>query len=107
MATEFADCPECGAGVSLVTNPTKCYKCGTAIYRRNPDPEPAEAPASEHYQRLPVQPIELTRHMGFLDGNVVKYVARFREKNGLEDLHKAQFYLEQLIAKEYPNGEDD
>ena len=37
---------------------------------------------------------------GFIKGNVLKYVARERHKNGLEDLKKARFYLDYLITKE-------
>ena len=35
--------------------------------------------------------------MSFLEGNVVKYVTRYKMKNGLEDLKKAQWYLNRLI----------
>lgn len=35
--------------------------------------------------------------MGFLEGNVLKYLLRHKKKNGLEDLRKAQWYLERLI----------
>ena len=35
---------------------------------------------------------------GYLVGNIVKYVSRYREKNGVEDLKKAQWYLESLIS---------
>ena len=38
--------------------------------------------------------------MNYLEGNVVKYISRYKMKNGLEDLHKAKWYLERLI-KEY------
>ena len=34
---------------------------------------------------------------GFLKGNVQKYVWRYKEKNGLEDLKKAQWYLDRLV----------
>lgn len=34
---------------------------------------------------------------GYCKGNVMKYVWRFREKNGLEDLKKAQVYLGWMI----------
>lgn len=34
-----------------------------------------------------------------LQGNILKYVIRYRHKNGLEDLKKAQWYLNRLIAK--------
>jgi hypothetical protein len=35
---------------------------------------------------------------GFLKGNVQKYVWRYSQKNGVEDLKKAKWYLERLIA---------
>lgn len=38
-------------------------------------------------------------NMGFLDGNVLKYLLRHRKKNGLEDLKKAKWYLERLISQ--------
>jgi hypothetical protein len=38
--------------------------------------------------------------LGYLDGNVVKYVSRWRKKGGLADLKKAQHYLEKLIENE-------
>ena len=34
-------------------------------------------------------------------GNVIKYISRYKLKNGLEDLRKAQKYLELLIDREY------
>lgn len=37
---------------------------------------------------------------GFFIGNVIKYVSRYKEKNGIEDLEKAMFYLEKLIELE-------
>ena len=35
---------------------------------------------------------------GFLKGNVQKYVWRYAQKNGVEDLKKAKWYLERLIT---------
>ena len=34
---------------------------------------------------------------GYLTGNIIKYMWRWKRKNGLEDLKKAQWYLERLI----------
>lgn len=34
---------------------------------------------------------------GFLEGNIIKYVLRYKNKNGLEDLKKANWYLNYLI----------
>lgn len=35
---------------------------------------------------------------GYLAGNVIKYVWRYRNKNGVEDLKKARWYLDKLIS---------
>jgi hypothetical protein len=37
--------------------------------------------------------------MSFVEGNIIKYVSRYRYKKGLEDLLKAQWYLSYLIKK--------
>jgi hypothetical protein len=55
----------------------------------------------QHYQ-LPIQPIDyiVKNNLDFLEGNIIKYVSRYKQKNGLEDLLKAKKYLELLIEKE-------
>lgn len=54
-----------------------------------------------HYQ-LPIQPIEyiLSNGLGYCEANVVKYVSRWRNKGGIQDLKKAIHYLEMLIEQE-------
>lgn len=37
---------------------------------------------------------------GFFRGNALKYVTRFHEKNGVDDLRKAKYYLDRLIELE-------
>jgi hypothetical protein len=55
----------------------------------------------EHYQKYGVEVIEITQHLDFLLGNVVKYVARADHKGTkLTDLKKAAWYLNRAIAKE-------
>ena len=55
-----------------------------------------------HYKDLPIQPIEYihANAMGYMEGNVVKYVSRWRDKGGVEDLRKARHYLDKLIELE-------
>ena len=52
-----------------------------------------------HYQNYTIQPIEfiVKNNIPFLEANVIKYVVRYKDKNGLEDLNKAKHYLEMLI----------
>lgn len=55
-----------------------------------------------HYKNRSIQPIEYIMENGldFCEGNVVKYVSRWRDKNGLDDLLKARHYLDFLIERE-------
>ena len=55
-----------------------------------------------HYKDMPIQPVEYihANAMGYLEGNVVKYVSRWRNKNGIADLEKAKHYIELLIDLE-------
>ena len=57
----------------------------------------------DHYQKMPIQPLEFIHknNIPFAEGNAIKYIARHREKNGLEDLLKAITYIEYIIEKEY------
>lgn len=63
-----------------------------------------------HYKDKAVQPWDyiVANGLGYLEGNVVKYISRYKEKNGLQDLEKARHYLDKLIeverAKEVSNG---
>ena len=56
----------------------------------------------DHYKMWWIEPIDYieANKLDFLEWNVVKYVSRFRYKNGLEDLKKAKWYLERLIKRE-------
>lgn len=60
----------------------------------------------DHYKDMPIQPVEYihANAMGYLEGNVVKYVSRWRKKNGLADLEKARHYVELLIELEKRAG---
>ncbi len=55
----------------------------------------------KHYTSHPsgLECIQVTRHMNFNLGNVVKYLWRTDHKNGLEDLRKAAWYLNDEIAE--------
>ena len=55
-----------------------------------------------HYKRMEIQPITYIteNNLSFLEGSVIKYVSRWKFKNGIEDLKKAKHCLELLIATE-------
>ena len=60
-----------------------------------------------HYKEFRIQPIEFIEgnDLGFSVGNIIKYVCRYKHKNGKEDLLKARHYIDLLIELEYGNEE--
>jgi hypothetical protein len=52
-----------------------------------------------HYKNYKIQPVEfiIKNNIGFVEGNIIKYVLRFKEKGGAVDLEKAKHYIELLI----------
>lgn len=58
-----------------------------------------------HYQKLKIQPIEYihANGLGFIEGCIVKYISRWRDKGGLEDIRKIKHYCDLLIELEENN----
>ena len=58
-----------------------------------------------HYNKSGIETIDAIKAMTdtgyeyYLQGNIMKYVWRYRYKNGVEDLKKAQWYLNELIEE--------
>jgi len=51
-----------------------------------------------HYTRgIETTDYIISNNMSFCEGNIVKYITRYKLKGGLEDLKKAKWYLEKLI----------
>lgn len=52
-----------------------------------------------HYVEKSIQPWDyiVANNLGYLEGNVVKYVTRYKSKNGKQDLEKALHYLQKLL----------
>jgi len=59
-----------------------------------------------HYQSGDIECIDAIKasmltdeFLGYLKGNLQKYVWRYRQKGGVEDLRKARWYLDRLISE--------
>tara|TARA_R100001460_G_scaffold89486_1_gene131006 strand:- start:443 stop:658 length:216 start_codon:yes stop_codon:yes gene_type:complete len=59
----------------------------------------------KHYMKYKIQPIEFItqNNIPFIEGNVIKYLLRYKEKNGMQDLDKCIHYIE-LLKDMYQNG---
>lgn len=57
----------------------------------------------DHYKKLAIQPMEYAfkNHLDPLQFSVVKYVTRFRDKDGARDVKKAFHCLQMLVEMEY------
>ena len=59
-----------------------------------------------HYNRgIEMWDYAHSQNLDFFEGNIVKYVTRWRDKNGLEDLKKAKQYLDKLIELQTLNND--
>jgi Protein of unknwon function (DUF3310) len=58
--------------------------------------------SGDHYKNLAIQPVEYihANRIPFIEGCVVKYVSRWRNKGGVDDLRKAKHFIELLIELE-------
>jgi hypothetical protein len=53
----------------------------------------------DHYKEKSIQPWDFiaANQLGYFEGNIVKYVSRWQDKGGINDLKKARHYLDKLI----------
>lgn len=60
----------------------------------------------DHYCKMKIQPIEFihANGIGFIEGSVIKYISRWRDKGGIQDLEKAKHFIDLLIDLEKDNG---
>jgi hypothetical protein len=54
-----------------------------------------------HYKQGNIEVIDfiLDQKFSYMEGNVVKYLSRYKFKNGLEDLKKARWYIDKIITE--------
>lgn len=80
---------------------------------QKPKDQPAQGRANDrqvagnHYKQFTYETwdVIIDWGLGYLDGNAVKYLSRWRHKNGLEDLKKARHYIDKLIEVEEAKGD--
>lgn len=82
------------------------YKTPLELANEHVSNEAVNSPS--HYTATKIEAIEIIKLIteneknGFVGGlitNIVKYIIRFRHKNGVQDLKKAKWYLERLILE--------
>lgn len=61
-----------------------------------------------HYKGFCIQPVEYIHKngIGFIEGCIIKYASRYKDKNGKEDLLKIKHFVDLLIELEYGDGSE-
>ena len=103
----LSECNSCGAKYPSAPLGTvhKCGKCENGrcfpITLKTENPILSQV-GGQHYKRLPIQPVEYihANGIGYFEGSVIKYVSRWQDKGGLQDLEKAKHFIELLIEFE-------
>ena len=61
-----------------------------------------------HYKKFKIQPVEFCHVNGipYIEATAIKYLCRWRDKGGLQDLEKAKHFIELLIQFESENADN-
>lgn len=64
-----------------------------------------EQVGGDHYKKYKIQPIEFiyANSIPFIEGNIIKYICRHKDKGGIKDLEKVEHYIRLLKELEYGN----
>lgn len=62
----------------------------------------ARQEGGSHYKDFVIQPVEFchVNNIPYIEATAIKYLCRWRKKNGIEDLKKAKHFIEMLIELE-------
>ena len=88
-------------GEQILNNPS--LKAGVYAQMDARDNALKKQIGGSHYADMAIQPVEFitANNIGFLEGNIIKYVCRHHAKNGAQDIKKAIHYCELLLQTKY------
>ena len=77
------------------------------LFKQSPEKREESMNESDpkHYSKLPIEPWDFIQQnkLDFFEGNVIKYICRWKNKGGVTDLRKAITYIEKIIEGENNN----
>ncbi|WP_304037377.1 DUF3310 domain-containing protein [Desulfovibrio piger] len=99
-------CKQCSGHSAFVLDIRRITPPASASSRRKAAPAPTPVAKPAHYSGMAVDVIDFCLRNGipYPEGNIIKYVCRWRKKGGIADLEKARDYLDRLIAHEKSKG---
>lgn len=84
------------------------YTGGYTLNRKGPERKTSDTIYTPAHYKRGIETWDYTDSWGmdFLEGNIIKYVTRWRDKNGIDDLRKALMYLQRLLEREEKKNEN-
>jgi hypothetical protein len=84
--------------ITTIINPIKSLANPRKAWYNNSMSALRKQIAGSHYRQFPIQPIEfiVKNNLPFIEGNIIKYICRWQDKGGVEDLDKVIHYVELL-----------
>lgn len=97
VINEYSDC------IIVTNNVGRRKKYPLDIFRKLPNKEDNNDKINPSYYGTGFDVIDFCQKnkLDFMQGNVIKYVTRYKEKNGKEDLLKAKEYIDRIIKENY------
>ncbi|MGB2832955.1 MAG: DUF3310 domain-containing protein [Methylotenera sp.] len=98
-AINFLDAPE--VKVEELIKPDKGHFIVGTLEEKIENPLDIQI-GGDHYKSMVIQPVQyiLANNIGFVEGNIIKYISRYKAKNGLQDLKKARHFIDILIEQQ-------
>ena len=85
--------------ISKTANPITQYR---VVAKAPTDTALTTQVGGDHYKKLKIQPMEysMANNLNACQHTIIKYVTRYKDKNGIEDLKKARHTIDMLIEME-------
>ena len=93
-------CKKCNKEFFVLDNDNLCGFCNGDIVLAYKPKEDKIKPSYYHKGKVDTITFCLENKLGFCEGNIVKYIVRYADKNGMEDLLKVREYLNRIIGSE-------
>ena len=100
IPSDLIRCSQCSStGVEPIRKPLNPLESYVARIQEDPKGALSRQIGGGHYKDMPMQPIEyiLANELGFCEGNIVKYITRYKAKGGAEDVKKVIHYAQILL----------
>lgn len=96
-------CVDCNAEWTTADLESPCPACSSNVSAKEKVVPPlAKQVGGTHYKQFKIQPVEFCQvnNIGYCESSCIKYLCRWKDKGGIDDLKKAIHFIEMLVELE-------